>query len=86
MTDDTTLYVRESYVPEYLTKSESYMFAFQDRLRALMEMQDFTILELGEPYILATPDCQPAPGMVTVRVEALVREFDGEVPMDDVGE
>jgi hypothetical protein len=79
--DDTSLYFREAYVPEYLAHSESYMYAFRDRLKSLMEMQDYSIVQLGEPFILSTPDCPPAPGMVTVRVEAVVREFDSVIPM-----
>jgi hypothetical protein len=78
-----TLYYAESYIPAWLAHDRGYTAALKYRIESMMKMEDFNVKEIGEPFIMPTPDCEPAPGMVTIRVEAIVTEFDCEVPMDD---
>lgn len=76
-----SIYYIDSYVPSYLASDNAYGQALRDRIQALMEMQEWSVIEINGPRILQTPDCPPPPGMVTVRVGALVSEFDTEIVM-----
>lgn len=82
-TEDQSLYFLETFVPVWLTNDPGYQSAFQDRLRSLMEMREYTVDYISTPVITNTPDCPPAPGMCTMRVEAVVSEFDCVLPMSE---
>lgn len=73
----------ESYIPSWLARDAGYLEGFKQRLEALMQMQDYDIIHLGEPKVIDTYACPPAPGMCTMRVEAVVSEFDCVLPMSE---
>lgn len=83
---EQSLYCLESFVPSWLIRDAGYIEAYRDRIRALMEMQDYAVDEITMPFVVETPDCPAVPGMCVFRVEAIVREYDVEVPMDDDGD
>jgi hypothetical protein len=80
---EQSLYYLESFVPSWLTQDAGYVAAFKTRLKDLMEMQEFAVDEIDEPFVKKTPDCPSMPGMCVFRVEATVREYDVDVPDED---
>lgn len=80
---EQSLYYLESFIPSWLVRDASYIEAYRDRIQALMEMQDYEVDEITMPSVIETPNCPTVPGMCVLRVEALVREYDIEVPMDE---
>lgn len=80
---ETTSYFIESYIPHWLTRDDAYKQALVNRLEKLMDMQDFTAVSDVELFLVDSPDCPPEPGMVTIRAEVRVKEFDIQVPLTD---
>lgn len=82
MDERDNLYWLESYVPAWIARDESYRYAFRERLVQMMEMRDYEVREICEPFVHETPDCPPPPGLVTIRVECIAREFDAVIDGD----